>query len=342
MQIIPGIHQLRSIIPNSPLGHINAYVIQGNNGWLLVDTGWNSTKALNALEEQLGEIGIRFSDISQMVVTHIHPDHFGLASKIKELSGAKLLMHEKESVLARLRYDRTDETSSQMMRIGQQLKNNGMPEEEIMSLAGAFPWRSDSFPQPVQVDIPLEDGDTISVGNFNFQVIWTPGHSPGHVCLYERENKCILTGDHVLPTITPNIGLHPQSGDNPLGDFLTSLKKMAKLEVDLVLPAHEEVFQGLNWRIDELLAHHDQRLSEILNAATDEGKTAYQIASDIPWVIETGGYKEVTYADLTLFDKWLALGETLSHVELLRREEKLERLPSNGDDIVLYKAMVVQ
>jgi glyoxylase-like metal-dependent hydrolase (beta-lactamase superfamily II) len=333
VEVISGFYQLRSPIPNSPLGYINSYLVQGSKGWLLVDTGWNYSKAFDALRTQLAEIGLRFSDISQIVVTHIHPDHYGLAGRIRQLSEAKLALHQRERAFIQLGQVGAKDYSVYIL---QQLKSSGMPDKELPQLKGGFPQGRNFLSALAAPDIVLQGGERISTGLFDFEVVWTPGHTPGHICLYEPERKILLSGDHILPSTTPNISLHPQSEGNPLGDYLASLKGLESLRVDLVLPGHEYVFQGLKGRIEALLSHHEQRLDAILDATKDEPRTTYEVASVIPWVVETEG-KVVSFEDLAFFDKWLAIGETLAHLELLRREGKMEKALRNG--IVFYNAV---
>ena len=336
MEVFPGIHQIKSPIPNNPLGYINAYLVQGEAGWLLVDTGWNSPKSLQSIEDQLGTIGVGFGDISQIIITHIHPDHYGLAAKIKELSGAHLAMHQKEREFVELRFGQTKDGTSQLMRMLQHLRSTGMPNEDLERLGKAFPQTRDVFPPAAVPDTVLEGGMSVSTGLFNFEVIWTPGHCPGHICLYERSKNILLSGDHVLPTITSNIGYHPHSGENPLGDYLASLDQLKKLEVDHIFPAHEYIFNNLPLRVDELFAHHDQRLQDILDASQGEMKTGYEIASSIPWVIETDNNKIVSFKDLSTFDRWLALGETMAHIVLLLIRGDMEK--DEKDDVMLLRA----
>ena len=112
-------------------------------------------------------------------------------------------------------------------------------------------------------DVLFEDGKDIDLPGWSLRTIWTPGHSPGHVCFYSDDRKLLLSGDHVLPRITPNISAHTQQAADPLGDFLASLSKLQGLETDEVLPAHEYRFSDLAGRLDEMIAHHDDRLDEI-------------------------------------------------------------------------------
>src|SRR4030042_2127516 len=331
MEIIPGIHQLRLPIPspNNQVTHVNVHLIQGSEGCLLVDTGWNTPWAFNALEEQLKVIGLGFGDINQIIITHMHGDHYGLSGKLKELSKATIALHQIENALINSRYVNLDKFSAEITRW---LNLNGGPEKEIHRLELALQGEK-KLVLITSPDITLQGGEKISFGSYNFQVLWTPGHSPGHICLYEPARRLLLSGDHILPTIFPNVGLHPQSGDNPLGDYLHSLKAIEQLEVELVLPGHEHVFTNLRQRIQELYRHQEERREAILEVLQEGAKTAYEISLRIPWLIN-GVW--VSFKELLPLDKRLAVMSTLAHLEPLRAEGKAEKTLREG--IAFYNA----
>jgi glyoxylase-like metal-dependent hydrolase (beta-lactamase superfamily II) len=182
----------------------------------------------------------------------------------------------------------------------------------------------------VDPDEVVWGGERLQIGRFEFEVWWTPGHSPGHICFLERGRKFILTGDHVLPTITPNISLHPQQQGNPLGDYIASLKRLEELDVEQVLPAHEFSFPDLKKRLLEIERHHDERLDEMIACVSGGPTTAYQVAAKVKWV--TG--------PLESFSPWMqraALGETLAHLDYLVLEGRLQKFVENG---VQYYARV--
>ena len=327
-EVIPGIYRLQLPLPDSPLEHVNVYLVQGDDGALLVDTGWNREEAFDSLESQFADIGIKFESISQIVITHIHPDHYGLAGELKELCQAKIALHNVEKDLIDSRYVNMDKLLHQ---IEQWLYINGVPHDELPKLQMAS-LRAAKFVTHAMPDVVLQGGETISTGLFSFRVIWTPGHAPGHISLYEPSQKILISGDHILPTITPNVGLHPQSGDNPLGDYLNSLDSLKQLEVNLVLPGHEYPFNNLKQRIEELIRHHQQRNSEILTSIQSEPKTGYQISTSLTWMSDTNG---AGWEDLTPLDKRLAVVETLAHLEAMRFGGKVDK--SLKDSIIYYQ-----
>ena len=333
-EIIPGMHLLKIPLPsrNVLMGYVNIYLVQGDNGCLLIDTGWSSEQALDSLKRQLAEIGTHFEDISQIVATHIHPDHYSLASRLKQLSQAKIAMHYLERDLV--------EPYGNMRKVMQQgiewIQINGVPVAEISKVVtqmrAANPEMMEFTPF-VLPDITFHGGEVISFGSFTFKVLWTPGHSPGHICLYEPSRKILISGDHILPTITPIIELHPHSGDNPLDDYINSLNTIRPLDVRLVLPGHENPFDGLQSRIEGITRHHKQRSSVILEAIGAKPKTAYQIANVIPWMPELGG---VGWRDLSPGDKTMAVSETMAHLESMRFGGKVNK--SYEDSIIYYQA----
>jgi glyoxylase-like metal-dependent hydrolase (beta-lactamase superfamily II) len=236
-------------------------------------------------------------------------------------------MHTLEQEVFRTRYVVTEEF---LNSVAQWFTINGVPQEMIEAVHA--PIKGFRKPIPAQPDVLLNGGETIASGNFNLRVIWTPGHSPGHICLYEPVAKILFSGDHVLPVITPNISLTPTTKGNPLGDFLQSLATVRKLDVAQVLPAHEQIFKNLPGRVDEIVRHHEIRTKEIMAAMGHQEKTAYQLATAIKWMPEQGG---VDYGDLSPVAKLSAVSETLAHLKAMAVEQKITSVIH--DDIVYYK-----
>jgi glyoxylase-like metal-dependent hydrolase (beta-lactamase superfamily II) len=166
-------------------------------------------------------------------------------------------------------------------------------------------------------------GERLDIGRFLFEVLWTPGHSPGHICFLERDQKFILTGDHVLPTITPNVSLHPQQQGNPLGDYIASLERLEGLDVKKVLPAHEYTFDDLHGRLRGIEHHHDERLQEMVDVMGGKPRTAYDVAKGVKWA--TGSFDTFSF--------WMqraAVGETLAHLEYMVIEDRLQKYMEDG------------
>jgi glyoxylase-like metal-dependent hydrolase (beta-lactamase superfamily II) len=326
MEIVQGVHQIKLPLPAGALDHNNAYLIEGSNGNLLIDTGFDTPEAFAALRDGLRFSGFGFKDITQIVVTHIHPDHYGLADKLKQMSGAKVSLSEVEAKFIDSRYVKTD---ALLKKVRSLFKSNGVPEEDLTELSDAS-MAVRQFVGVVPPDIKLKNGDKITVDSSEFKVVLTPGHSPGHICLYEPKRKLFFSGDHILPDIFPHVGLHPQSGENPLGDFFNSLEVLANLEVSFIFPGHGSVFSGFKLRLGDLYRHHEQRQLAIKRIIEDDMKTAYQIATEIPWM---PGGEAVSFDKLSAFDKRLAVMETLAQLKLLMIEGKAEKVVKENIDI---------
>jgi glyoxylase-like metal-dependent hydrolase (beta-lactamase superfamily II) len=330
IEVTPGIYRMPLPLPVTKLSHINTYLVRGDNGYLLIDTGWNTKEALNSLKKQLADNGVDGQEITRIVVTHVHPDHYGLAGKLKNLFGATLAFHHLEKDFIETRYVSMEEL---IQELGQWLQHNGVPPERLAELKKAsLPMLK--FVTPAMPDTTLYGGENITCGDFSFEVLPTPGHTAGHICLYEPDKKILLSGDHILPTITPHVGLHPQSGPNPLGDYLDSLHRLEKLEVELVLPGHEQPFTGFKERVEGITLHHRLRNAEIMGAIGYESKTAFQLTTEITWLHDVNG---VGWHKLGSWDKRMAILETLAHLEAMRAKGELEKF--NQGDIRYYRLL---
>lgn len=287
----------------------------------MLDTGWHTPDAFNTLEAGLKDLGLVLADVAAVVVTHVHPDHFGLAGKIKQVSPrTELLTHCWESDLIEPRYVRFSEL---MDKMGVMLQRHGVPPLDLSALESA------SMPalQFVTVAFPdhvLYGGEILGTGIYDLEVIWTPGHSPGHICLYEPKNQLLFSGDHILPRTTPNVSYHVQSGDNPLGDYLYALQKLQNLPVAKVLPAHEHIFDDLQSRIEQIVKHHNRRRSEIRQAIAKEPHSAYDISSKITWDVE------LVWEQFPPLQRRFAVMETVAHLEWMRWEGIVWRIVTDN------------
>jgi glyoxylase-like metal-dependent hydrolase (beta-lactamase superfamily II) len=323
-ELLPGVWRLPLPLRDSPLGHVNTYLVRADDGYLLVDCGWDTADTLRALEGHLRALDIRMPDIRHLVITHIHPDHYGLAGRLREITNADLSFHRLERLFIESRYVDADELLGEMR---EWLRMNGTPPDELDRLNRG----STSMMDRVQIAYPdrtLDGGEEIPCGRFNFRVIWTPGHSAGHICLYDKGNKILLSGDHVLPHITPSVGLHVRATSNPLADYLDSLRLIGKLEAELVMPGHGEPFQGLPERTGALIAHHQRRLAEIvvlLARWPEQPRSGFQIAAEMRWS------RRRTWDDLSGFERRMAVTEALAHIELLHDRGQVEKTFADGE-----------
>lgn len=326
MEIFAGIYQLKVPIPDNPLGHLNAYLIRDGDGGHLIDCGWNAPEAWDALQQQLDQFGVGLRRLRTIVMTHIHPDHYGLAGRLKEASGARLVLHRLEEPFIDSRYVRFERVLDEL---APWLRQFGVPDAELT----AFQRASMPVLSRVAVGVPDEllfGGETLTLGPYTFDVIWTPGHSPGHIVLYERSAQVLIAGDHILETITPNVSYNPQSGPNPMRDYIDALRRVRDLPTKLILPGHERPMHDLPKRVDEIIHHHEERNQDILKTLGGGDLLPYAIARAIPWI---GG--TVTWEDLAVWHRRLAVMETLSHLEYMRWEGRVKR--TSVDGLVRYR-----
>ena len=310
--------------------YTNVYIIEGGDGHIMVDSGWDSQESLWALQEGVKGANLKLRDITKVIITHIHPDHYGLSSKIKQICGAQVAIHRMDAGFILPRYK---DFADLIKKTEELLRQNGVPHNELPQLKEASLWMN-KYVTPDLPEVKLEDGDTICNDSFEFEVLWTPGHSPGHICLYERDKRFILTGDHVLYDTFPHVGINPQSGDNPLGDYISSLKKLERLNVHFILPGHGPVFNALGLRIEKILQHHEERKRAIMRSLHDGLKTACEIAQQIPWMLEEGG---IAFQDLAVWDRRMAIAETLAHLRLLTEEDRVGNVDMDGASLYLAK-----
>lgn len=314
---LEGVYQLKLPVP-FPLKFIAAYLIEGPDGWTVIDPGFDYQEAREVWESGAKELGLNLErDVSRIIVTHLHPDHIGLARWLEERSGAPVFMLEGEIENARYVWDPergTEGFARYMMR-------NGMDPQTAGATAGTTRLGV-RLPENL---VPLQQGEVIELGGSGARVVHTPGHSDFHFVLHDEERRLLFVGDHLLLHITPNIGLWTYTAPRPLERYLASLRGLRGLHADLIFPGHGPLFHDLDGRIDELLVHHEERLS-VMHAAFDgEPATPFQVA------------RRVFPEDLSDHQLRFALAETIAHLEHLVDAGRAERLPEG--DVVSYRAV---
>lgn len=303
----PGVWSVPVPMPDNPLRFITAYLLESDDGFVMVDSGWSTPEGYRAVLDGLERAGGGIGDVRGVLVTHLHADHFGLAGRIREESGAWVAMHPADSELLVDRYDRVDEL---LERTADWLVRTGADEGQVQELYQASMAIRD-YVVTGHPDRSLEDGDDAGVPGWRLRAVHTPGHTPGHLCFVAEDAGLVFTGDHVLPRITPNVGVHPQSSADPLGDFLSSLERMRGHGDALAAPGHEYRFRGLDQRIDELIAHHDARLLEARDIVAGGASTVWEVAERMSWSRGWDG--------LAGFMRRLALSEVHAHLVVLER-----------------------
>jgi len=307
-----GLWSIPVPIPGSPLRYMSSYAFALDGGGLgLLDTGWQSEESWQALTEGLASIGGGIGDVRGVLVTHMHFDHLGLASRVREASGAWVAMHPADVDLVRRLTAREVQTAIDSEV--EFLVGLGAPREVAEGDVGGAEARS-GFTRMAVADRLLEDGAHADFPGWHLRAVHTPGHTPGHLCFAEERTGLFFAGDHVLPRITPNISSRPHSGSDgdPLGDFLSSLAAVRDLEAVEVLPAHEWRFRGLADRVDSLTVHHERRLTELLDAIrAHPGSTPWDLAAHLTWSRPWDQYAR----RMRIF----AVTETDAHLRLLAR-----------------------
>jgi glyoxylase-like metal-dependent hydrolase (beta-lactamase superfamily II) len=311
IEVAPGVHWLRMPLPFK-LDHINLWLLEDNDedgdGWTIVDTGINLDEVRDAWKVILSDRISEIKPLKRVVVTHFHPDHFGLAGWLMQKSSAPLWMPREEWAQAQILSMETNANSRESFSL---FYHAAGFDEGMLEKARDRPGRYSKLISRAPASfVRIIDGQELSINGRKWRTIIGAGHSPEHACLYSAELDVLISGDQVLPKITPNISVWPQEPQaNPLALFLTSLDKLRGLGSDtLVLPSHKLPFRGLDKRIDELQRHHYERLDEIINFCTQPMNGVEVMRRLFPRELDT-------------HQMFFAIGETLAHgVNLYHRE----------------------
>lgn len=310
--LFPNLFRIRIPLPQSPLKYLNSYVIKSGDRNLVVDTGLNRRECLDAMLAGLEELDVDLNR-TDFFITHLHADHFGLVTKLVSETG-RIYFNRPDSELI----ESWEGFEPMIAYAGR----NGFPEEELRSALENHPghrYGSDWMPE---LNI-ISDGDTVSIGDYRFACVLTPGHTAGHMCLYEPARKILIAGDHLLIDITPNIQCWSDE-TNPLKDYLASLDKVGALDVAHVLPGHRRLFSDHRRRIQELKHHHAARAAEALKILEDGPMSAFAVASKMHWDIRCDSWDAFPVAQ-----RWFATGEAISHLRFLEEEGKIVRGSDN-------------
>lgn len=318
-QLEPGLWSLPVPIPIRPLRYVLVYALDTPEGIVLIDAGWDTPEAWEHLTGGLAHLGASPADVRGVLVTHIHPDHYGLAGRVREASDAWIALHPADAALLD---DEALQVDALLAETLAWARRTGAPTRELETISPeVLPLHP--FSTVAAPDVLLEHGRRAPVEGWNLHAVHTPGHSPGHLCFHDPDRQVLFTGDHVLPGITPNVSVHPLSGPDPLGDFLTSLARVRDLPAKVVLPAHQWRFTGLRQRVDELASHHEDRLGATLAAVDAGAETTYEVAAAMPWARSWGS--------LPIMMRQIAVGEAQAHLIVLAARRQLVRRPGEPD-----------
>ena len=304
-EVMEGVYQLKVPVP-FPLVFVSVYLVEGYDGWTIIDTGFDYPEGREVWEKGARQLGLNHHrDVERIVVTHFHPDHLGLARWLQERSGAPVYVLEGEIQHSHEVWDDPDPAS-----FAEHLVGGGMDPASAERAAAQMRAKL-SLPGEM---LPLQEGEKIERGAVAPRVLHAPGHADYQLMLHDEGRNVLFAADHVMLGITPNIGLWPNTKGRPLARYLESLSGLRGLDANLVLPGHGPLFHDLNARVEELLLHHEERLDLMERALGDEPQTPFAVS------------RKVFRYTLSLYERCFALAESLAHLEHLALTGRAERI----------------
>ncbi len=311
-----GLRFERIVVPTPfAVGPANVYVITAEP-LTLIDTGTNTPETEAALMAGLATAGIPPGRIERIVITHGHPDHFGLAPRIRELSGAEVLIGAAD-------VPKVVSNGSMFRATGRLLLSEGMPVETLLEM-GDRQRRQDfrDLHPAVEGIVALHGGESLSFDGFELQVLHLPGHTAGHVCLCDDASGVLFSGDTLLLNITPNPLLEPDPADpserrRSLVEYVGTLDRLAAMPLTEVFPGHGPPIEDPHALIEEMRDHHRRRSADLESRLTPEGKTGWQLANEL-------------FPSLTGFDNFLAVSEVVGHMDLLVDAGRAQAVARDG------------
>lgn len=313
-EIADSLFRMEIPLPKNPLRSLNSYVIKSKDRNLIIDTGFDLPECFDAMKEGLKKLDVRL-EASDFFITHMHSDHAGLVTRLITDS-------------SRVYFNRIDAEFLTNLNVARELNSfiqmSGLPDtvvDRMIQLRSRFRYDISGWIGSV---IFVEEGDTLQVGDYRFRCIVTPGHTMGHTCLYEPERKILISGDHILYDITPNITCWTDS-ENRLKAYIESLDSVFDMDVTLVLPGHRSVFTKFRERITELKQHHEERVSDVASILEEGPLNVAQVAARMKWDITCKSWESFPVAQ-----KWFATGEAMAHLRYLEDEGRITREKSNG------------
>jgi glyoxylase-like metal-dependent hydrolase (beta-lactamase superfamily II) len=318
-EVAPGVHRIPLPLPNDALRAVNVYALSGADGLTMIDSGWALALARKRLESALAGLGRTLGDITQFLMTHVHRDHYTQAVLLRREFGTRLALGIGERPSLDLWTDGVELRLAPQLR---RLRRHGAAalaatiEQDAPRRGGDTPWE---LP-----DEWLVPGD-ISLAGRTLEAIPTPGHTRGHLCYRDAAGELLFAGDHVLPHITPSIGFEPAPAVLPLGDYLQSLRLVRERPDTALLPAHGLPAPSVHARVDELLAHHADRLELCERATASGAATAFEVASMVAWTRRSRKLE-----DLDAFNQMMAVLETAAHLDVLVMQGRLRAEVQDG------------
>ncbi len=318
-ELLPRLFRIVVPLHGNPLKEINAYVLVPGAGErsLVIDTGMNRPECREALDAGFAAIGLDL-ERTDFVATHLHADHQGLIpALLREGATAYMGAADAERMLS------LSDPFAREGSMAEYARRSGLPEGEIDAMLANHPGFKYGSGAAISY-APLRHGEILRVGDWELEVIETPGHTPGHVCLYERARRVFFSGDHVLGDITPHIQSWSDTDDS-LSQYVGSLREVGALDVAVCLPGHRRPIADLGKRIDELVEHHRVRANEVLEILDGQSLYAYDTAARMRWDIRARSWQE-----FPLMQRWFATGEAIAHLRYLEERGLVARESDDG------------
>lgn len=289
------------------LNHVNCFLAEGEDGHLVIDAGLHNEETIALWDSVLQD-----KDVTDILITHYHPDHFGYAGALQQKHKARVFMSKVDADNSRSAWG--DKLLNNLLT---KYKQSGIPQNistEMLENTKTFIPKVTPFPE---INHYYEEYERFKIGKYEYEVIFTPGHSDGLVTFYNKDKNVLISTDHILPRITPNISYWFYGDQNPLKTYLQSLEKVRTLDAEYVIPSHGKPFYNANKRIDEIIQHHDERLDETLDKIKGN-HTVHRICNAL------------FQFELTVHETRFAIGETIAHLEYLRQKNELVRTEVDG------------
>ncbi|GAA3704470.1 MBL fold metallo-hydrolase [Arthrobacter ginkgonis] len=303
-RVSPGVHSVPVVFPGNPMRYTLSYVLLSGDECVVVDPGFDSDEGHAQLLAALARLDVGPSEISGIVATHFHTDHLGMAARLARGSGAWIALGEHE----RRHISAFDDAAAETRRDQERMRTWGVPEHRVAE-AAMDPGRLNELRRLADADCRLADGEILTAAGHILRVMATPGHTPGHVCLWDDAGELVLAGDHVLPRISPNVSLEIRGDTDPLRHNIASLRRIAENDHYEVCPAHEYRFRGAAARARELEGHIAERSREVLAVLDAGAPTVHEVARQLTW---SRGWDSLGRLQFRL-----ALSETAAHVQYL-------------------------
>jgi glyoxylase-like metal-dependent hydrolase (beta-lactamase superfamily II) len=310
-EIASDFYRIEIPLPETLLKFVNSYVIRERERNLMIDTGMYNDQCFNAMQAALKKLDVDLKK-TDFFITHCHGDHIGLVSRLTH-AGSIVYINELEAqIISKIK------TGVLLSEIRVFLHMSGFPEKDPEKILPPHVEREYKTRDTLPFRF-VEDTDIIERGEYRFTCVKTPGHSKGHMCLYEPDKKILVAGDHILKDITPGIQGRVDS-ENPLKEYLSSLDKVYTLDIDTVLPGHRALFGNSKNRIEEIKEHHRQRNHEVLAILQEGSRNIYEVASQMTWNVDCDSWDS-----FPVVQSFFATGEAFAHLKYLEKKGEIQR-----------------